>query len=259
MCSREAEERLRLNTCGGSTVWTSSVTLVLGMCEAQTKSLIWMSWRGFIHGYGRGGRDAWGGGGPALRRRLSSLCQTLSPPAPPQFLSWRRPAPPAAVPRAPSAQALSRAPSRPPCDRTPRTPSGTSDSTEAPPGPIAAPSSVSASRFVFSSRMVLPAPWHPAEQSGPLLARSVLGALSLLCLWLPSLSLCTGHGPGSCRPLLLPATLLVPLSLELRPFQTHLPPPGTVCPAWRLSLTPPRLQGSIRRPFGSLAQWTPRQ
>lgn len=237
-------------------MWTSSVTLVLGMCEAQTKSLIWMSWRGFIHGYGRGGRDAWGRGGPALRRRLSSLCQTLSPPAPPQFLSWRRPAPQPLSPGLPLPSLSPEPPAVLHVDRTPRTPSGTSDSTEAPPGPIAAPSSVSASRFVFSSRMVLPAPWHPAEQSGPLLARSVLGALSLLCLWLPSLSL-------SCRPLLLPAPLLVPLSLELRPLQTHLPPPGTVCPAWRLSLTPPppppRLQGSIRRPFGSPAQWTPRQ
>ena len=185
-----------------------------------------------------------GGGGGASTQEAPLLVSVRPSPLPPlpQFLSWY---PQPAVPRAPSAQPLYRAPSGPP--RGPHPPDALRHLGlhKGAPRPHHRPLIGVSSRFVFSGCTVLPAPRHPAEQSGPLLARPCWRALSSavsvlpLAACLPS-SLCSGHGPGSCRPPLLPAPRLVPLSLESRPLQAYLPPPGTVCPAWRLSLTRPQ-------------------
>lgn len=184
----------------------------------------------------RGGRDARGQGRCQHSGGASPhLCQTLSSPAPPPV--------PLMVPHtlSPGLPLPSLSP-KPPAvlhvDHTPRTLSGTSDSTEAPPGPITAPSSVSAAALCSLAAWSC---WHPGTQrSSPGLCWRAPAGLSALPLaaCLPS-SLCSGHGQGSCHPPLLPAPRLVLLSLESRPLQAHLPPPSTVCPAWRLSLTRP--------------------
>ena len=217
------------------------MTLVLGVCEAQTKSIIWISWTGFIRGYRRKSeRKGCAGAGavPALRRRLSSSLSDplLSRPSP----SSSHGIPSRLSPGLPLPSLSTEPPAVLHVDHTPQTLSGTSDSTKAPPGPITAPSSVSAAALCsLAARSCR----HPGTQQSSLglCWRALSSAVSVLPLaaCLPS-SLCSGHGPGSCRPPLLPAPRLVPLSLESRPLQAYLPPPGTVCPAWRLSLTRPQ-------------------
>lgn len=137
------------------------------------------------------------GAGQALRRRLSSLCQTLSLPPLPSS-SWRRPPP---QPLSPGLLCPASLPSPPAVLHAGTAPSDALRHLGTPqrrPSPTAAPSSVSASRFVFSSRMVLPGTLAPSRAVLGLCWRSVLDACSCSasgCL----LSLCTGHGPGSCR------------------------------------------------------------
>lgn len=203
-----------------------------------------------------GGR---GGAGTQEAPLLISVRPSPLPPLP-QFLSWY---PHTLSPGLPLPSLSPEPPAGLHVDHTPQMLSGTSDSTEAPPGPITAPSSVSATALCSLAAWSC---WHPGtQQSSPGLCWRAPAGLSALPLaaCLPS-SLCSGHGQGSCHPPLLPAPRLVPLSLESRPLQAHLPPPCTMCPAWRLSLTRPHpppncVQGSLRRLFGSPCQWTPRR
>lgn len=127
-----------------------------------------------------------GGGGGASTQEAPLLVSVRPSPLPPlpQFLSWY---PQPAVPRAPSAQPLYRAPSGPP--RGPHPPDALRHLGlhKGAPRPHHRPLIGVSSRFVFSGCTVLPAPRHPAEQSGPLLARAVLGRLCSASGCLPSL------------------------------------------------------------------------
>lgn len=191
-----------------------------------------------------------GQGGPALRRRLSSLCQTLSPPAPPQFLSGAAPPQLAAVPRAPSAQPLSRAPAVLHVDRTPERP-------QAPRTPQRRPRPRRCPLVSVSSRCVLahglPAPWHPAEQSGPLLALPVSGRCLCSASWLPfSLSLSCPASPACSPP--GPSVSGVAPS-DSPPTSRHSVPSveSSVC-------APPAPFARVNQaPVWLPAQWTPRR
>ena len=171
------------------------MTLVLGVCEAQTKSIIWISWTGFIRGYRRKSeRKGCAGAGavPALRRRLSSSLSDplLSRPSP----SSSHGIPSRLSPGLPLPSLSTEPPAVLHVDHTPQTLSGTSDSTKAPPGPITAPSSVSAAALCSLAARSCRHPGTPAPSravwasaGAPLLARAVLGRLCSASGCLPSL------------------------------------------------------------------------
>ena len=207
------------------------MTLVLGVCEAQTKSIIWISWTGFIRGYRRKSeRKGCAGAGavPALRRRLSSSLSDplLSRPSP----SSSHGIPSRLSPGLPLPSLSTEPPAVLHVDHTPQTLSGTSDSTKAPPGPITAPSSVSAAALCsLAARSCR----HPGTQQSSLglCWRAPAGARcprpSLFCLWLPAFpprcAVATVQAPAARPSCLLPAWSLCLWSRAPSRLTSHLP------------------------------------